>query len=243
MKLVKLDAINSTNTFLKLLAKEEGTSNWTIVTTEYQTKGRGQVTTNWESERGKNLIFSSLIKYSNFQVKHHFYLNCAISLGLINALKKFDIPQLMVKWPNDIMAGNKKLAGILIENSLSDNKIYQSVVGIGLNINQKKFSAALPKAVSMTQILNQKLDRNSILVDIINSVKEQINLLENNEFEQLQKNYESNLFKKNKTQMFEDKNKTKFLGIILGVSNQGMLRIETENRGIREYNFKEVAFL
>jgi len=243
MKLLKLDAINSTNAFLKLLAKEVGTSNWTVVTAEFQTRGRGHVDTKWESERGKNLICSMLIMFLDLKIKNHFYLNCAISIGIFNALTRLNLPQLKVKWPNDIMAGNKKLAGILIENSLINDAIYQSVVGIGVNINQKDFPLSLPKAVSISQLLKKEFDRDAILVDIVSSIKAQIKLLKKNKFEILHQNYEHLLYKNGKIQMFEDNNKNKFLGVILGVSEQGLLKIEIENKSVQEYNLKEIKFL
>jgi len=242
MKLVKLNAINSTNTYLKQLAKEIGTNNWTVVSAEFQTYGRGQVHTKWESDSGKNLIFSILIKLDDFKIKNQFYLNCAISLGIFKVLNKYNLPQLKIKWPNDIMAVNKKIGGILIENSLTGDVVYQTVVGIGLNINQEMFSKGLKKAISMKNILKKEIDRDLILSQIIDSIKAQIVLLEENKFELLHRNYEQQLFKKEKACMFEENGK-QFLGKILGVTNQGLLIIEKENKRINEYNFKEVKFL
>ncbi|MCK4561954.1 MAG: biotin--[acetyl-CoA-carboxylase] ligase [Flavobacteriaceae bacterium] len=242
MKLVKLNAINSTNTYLKELAKETGTSNWTVVSAEFQTSGRGQVQTKWMSDKGKNLIFSVLIEFKALKIKNQFYLNCAISLGVFEALKKYNLPQLMIKWPNDIMAVNKKIGGILIENSLKSDSIYKTVVGIGLNINQELFSKELPKAISMKNLLNREFDRDEILFRIVESIQVQIKLLQENKFELLHRNYELQLFKKDKVCMYEE-NEIKFLGKINGVSNQGLLIIEKENQVIKEYNFKEVKFL
>ncbi len=243
MKLVKLDAINSTSIYLKQLSKEVDVSNWTIVTAEYQTLGRGQMRTKWESEYGKNLIFSVLIKFDDLKVRNQFNLNCAISIGIFNALKEYKLPQLKIKWPNDIMSVNKKLGGILIENSLLNDKIYQSVVGIGLNINQDIYPDYLPKAVSMTQILKNDFDRDEILIQIVNSIKMQIEILNRNEFRTLHQNYENILFKKGKVQMFENKNHLKFIGKIIGVSKQGKLLVNLENESVTEYDFKEIKFI
>lgn len=243
MKLVKLDAINSTNTFLKLLAKDVGTSNWTVVTAEYQSGGRGQIATKWQSDRGKNLICSTLIKFNDFNVNNQFYLNCAVSIGIFNALSKLNIPDLKVKWPNDIMAGSKKIAGILIENSLNGSNIYQSVIGIGLNVNQKKFPKSLSNAISIGEILNKSLDRNILLENIVSSIKEQVKLLKENKFSILHENYEQILYENNEINSFEGKQKNIFSGIIRGVSEQGKLLIETENKNFKSYNFKEIKFL
>ncbi len=243
MKLFKLDAINSTSIYLKQLSKEVDVSNWTIVTAEYQTLGRGQMQTKWESEYGKNLIFSVLIKFDDLKVWNQFNLNCAISIGIFNALKEYKLPQLKIKWPNDIMSVNKKLGGILIENSLLNDKIYQSVVGIGLNINQDIYPDYLPKAVSMKQILKNDFDRDEILFQIVNSIKTQIDILNRGEFKTLHQNYENILFKKGKVQMFENKNHLKFIGQIIGVSKQGKLLVNLENESVMEYDFKEIKFI
>ena len=243
MKLVKLNAINSTSIYLKQLSKGIDICNWTVVTAEYQTSGRGQMQTKWESEQGKNLIFSLLIKFDDLKVKNQFYLNCAISIGIFNALKKYKLPQLNIKWPNDIMSVNKKLGGILIENSLMNDKIYQTIIGIGLNINQEAYPDYLPKAVSMKQILKNDFDRDEILIQIVNSIKMQIEILNRGEFKTLHQNYENVLFKKGKVQMFEDKNQLKFIGKIIGVSKQGKLLVNLENESVMEYDFKEIKFI
>ncbi len=243
MFLVKLDAINSTNSYLKELSKASSTQNWTVVSSEFQNSGRGQINTKWESEKGKNLILSVLIKLDNFKVKNQFYLNCAIALGIYQVLDKYELPQLKLKWPNDIMSVNKKLGGILIENSLMNDRIYQTVVGIGININQKVFPQHLSKAISMKQILKKSMDRSSLLVQIIASLKDQIELLEKDRFEILFENYLDVLFKKNVPSMFENANKQKFLGKILGVSSVGNLIVERENQIIQEFKFKEIKFI
>jgi len=243
MNLVKLDAINSTNSFLKELSKEITTGNWTVVTAEYQTIGRGQLESEWVSDRGKNLMCSVLIKFKNLKIENHFYLNCAVSLGIFNALKSYNLPKLSIKWPNDIMSVNKKLGGILIENSLANDMIYQTVIGIGINVNQEKFPFHLAKAVSMRQVLKKYFDRELILNQIIVSIKEQVILLNQNKFEILHQNYEDVLYKKNSPHMFEHTDKQKFLGKILGITKAGKLVVEKENETIQEYRFKEIKFL
>ncbi len=243
MKLFKLDAINSTSIYLKQLSKGIDISNWTVVTAEYQTSGRGQMQTKWDSKRSKNLIFSMLIKFDNLKASNQFYLNCAISIGIFNALKEYKLPQLKIKWPNDIMSVNKKLGGILIENSLMNDKIYQTVVGVGLNINQVTYPDYLPKAVSMKQILKNDFDRDKILIKIVNSIKTQIDILNQGEFKTLHQNYENVLFKKGKVLMLENKNQLKFLGKLIGVSKQGKLMVELENESVTEFDFKEIKFI
>jgi len=242
MKLFKLDAISSTNTYLRQLSKKSETDNWTIVSAEYQTTGRGQLDTKWVSEKGKNLIFSVLIKYNSLKIQDQFFLNCAVSLGIYNALLPYDLPKLKIKWPNDIMADNKKIGGILIENSLKSDLIYQSIIGIGLNVNQDDFLAYPFKAISIKNLTGTLLDRSILLDKIIKSIKKYIAYLNDKEFAFLHKEYEKALFRINKTHRFQSKDKI-FSGKIIGVAKDGKIQIEDENKLIKKFYFKEVEFL
>jgi len=116
MKVIKLDAIDSTNEFLKGLSSKQQLENFTVVTAENQTKGKGQMGSVWDSEAGKNLTMSVFVKDSLSDVNQIFKLNIGVALAVIEALETFNIPNLMIKWPNDIMSYNFKIAGILIEN-------------------------------------------------------------------------------------------------------------------------------
>jgi len=242
MKLFKLDAINSTNTYLRQLSKNSGTENWTVVSAEYQTLGRGQLENKWISDKGKNLILSILIKCDALKIQNQFYLNCAVSLGIYEALLLYDLPKLKIKWPNDIMADNKKLGGILIENLLKSDCICQSIVGIGLNVNQDDFSPYPFKAVSIKNLKDISTDRDILLHKIIQSIKKYINLLNNKKFDLLHQKYEAVLFQVNKPQMFQSKDLV-FLGKIIGVKNDGKILIEDKNEQIKSFYFKEVKYL
>ena len=243
MILVKLNATNSTSTYLKELSKNDDIKSWTVVAAEFQNSGRGQQETKWVSEKGKNLICSILIQFNDLKIEDQFYLNCAISLGIFTAISRYEIPNLKIKWPNDIMSASKKMGGILVENTLKANLIYQSVVGIGLNINQDEFPNDLPKAISMKQILNDEIDRAELLNNIVRSLKKQIEILNNKKFELLHKNYENELFKIGKVHTFEDSKMKKFVGKLLGVSKQGQLLVELEDETIKYFGFKEIKFL
>jgi BirA family biotin operon repressor/biotin-[acetyl-CoA-carboxylase] ligase len=148
MQLIKLDAIDSTNEFLKGLSSNQLLENFTVVTAEIQTKGKGQMGAVWDSEPSKNLIMSVLITDFVTDINQIFDVNIAISLAVIKALEDFDIPELSIKWPNDIMSYHKKIGGILIENTIKSDGSINSIVGLGLNINQMNFEN-LPKASSL----------------------------------------------------------------------------------------------
>ena len=140
MHIIKLNAIDSTNSYLKNMVEINNLENYTVVTAESQNAGRGQLGTVWESEYGKNLTFSMLVRVKGFKIEDQFYLSMAISLGVLNALKPNVNNLLYVKWPNDILAEKDKLCGILIENVLSGSNIKHSIIGVGLNVNQDQFS-------------------------------------------------------------------------------------------------------
>ncbi|WP_269223286.1 biotin--[acetyl-CoA-carboxylase] ligase [Flavobacterium sp. IMCC34518] len=241
MKLIKLDAIDSTNEFLKGLSSTEDIQNFTVVTAENQLKGKGQMGSVWESELGKNLIMSVLVKDFLRDNESFFNLNVVISLSVIRALEKINIPELSIKWPNDIMSANKKIGGILIENSIKGDGVITSIVGLGLNINQVQFDD-LPRASSLALICNLYFDKEVILFSIIEEMEamiaeySQIDLL-------LWEEYTNKLFKIGVPAAFTDENEVNFMGIIKGVSEIGKLQILLEDDGIFEYNLKEVQML
>jgi BirA family biotin operon repressor/biotin-[acetyl-CoA-carboxylase] ligase len=241
MKLIKLDAIDSTNEFLKGLSNKEDIQNFTVVTAENQLKGKGQMGSKWDSEVGKNLVMSVLVKDFLFDNELVFNLNVVVSLSVIRALKKYNIPELSIKWPNDIMSANKKIGGILIENSLKGDGTISSIVGIGLNVNQTHFEN-LPRASSLALICNSNFDKEEILFSIVAQMEEAIGDFENRA-SFMWEEYANELFRMGVPTAFSDENENNFMGIIQGVSSNGMLRIILEDDSICEYNLKEVQML
>ena len=173
MKLIKLDAIDSTNDFLKALSASQELENFTVVTAENQTKGKGQMGAVWNSEKSKNLIMSVFVKDLLLNVEAIYLLNIATSLAIIQVLKDQKINHLKIKWPNDIMSDNFKLAGILIENSFKSDGSITSIIGVGLNVNQTNFEN-LPKASSMAVVSNSYFDKDQLVELIVNQLKENI---------------------------------------------------------------------
>ncbi len=242
MQLIKLDAIDSTNDFLKSLSGSQIVENFTVVTAEDQTKGKGQMGAKWVSETGKNLIMSILIKDLLLDIHQIYNLNVAVSLGVISALEKFDIPNLSIKWPNDIMSANKKVGGILIENSIKTNGEIISIVGLGLNVNQINFEE-LPKASSLAVIAKANFDKEAILFEIVENFKRNVSQLMNHESDVLWTNYNSKLFKKGIPMPFEDQNGQQFMGIIQDVNRFGRLQILLEDDSIATFDIKEIVML
>ncbi len=239
----KLDATNSTNSYLKELVRQGAPGNWTVVSTRKQMQGRGQQGAVWFSDRGKNLTFSILIKEIGLKASDQFLLNCAVSQGIFRAMKAFDIPRLKVKWPNDIMSGSSKLAGILIENSLVSDRITHSIVGIGLNVNQEEFPSYLPDAVSMKQRTQNHYDLNAILKTLVDCIKAEIGLIETGQYETLRTNYTEHMYRRNAPHMFRVPTGQPFLAEITGTTDKGLLVLRKEDGSQAFYSFKEIEYL
>jgi BirA family biotin operon repressor/biotin-[acetyl-CoA-carboxylase] ligase len=241
MKLIKLDAIDSTNEFLKGLSNNQLVENLTVVTAERQTKGKGQMGSEWVSEPSKNLIMSVLVKGFLLDSSQVFDINIAVSVSIIQALETLNIPELSIKWPNDIMSYNKKIGGVLIENSIKSNGDINSIVGLGLNVNQTNFED-LPKATSLALICSTSFDKEEILLKIIEKLEINIQFWNQNK-DLMWMDYTEKLFKKGIPMPFSDEKQQNFMGIIQGVSSIGKLQILFENDAVSEFDIKEIQML
>ncbi|CAL2104386.1 Biotin-protein ligase [Tenacibaculum sp. 190130A14a] len=242
MKIIKLSAIDSTNSFLKEMAENSVIDNFTTVVAERQTKGRGQMNSKWVSEEGKNLTFSTFVRFESLLFEQHRYLSFAVALSVFEAVKSLGINRLTIKWPNDIMSGNKKIGGILIENSLSRNLIVSSIIGIGLNVNQDFFTEELPNATSIRNIIGQEISKEKVFQLILERLQSNIKLLNKKEEDILETRYLNNLYKKNIPSMFKTMEGKLFMGKIIGVSQEGKLQLELEDETLKEFDLKEVSF-
>ena len=243
MQLIKLDAIGSTNNYLKQLAHEEQLEDFTVVVCRHQTQGRGQKGNHWVSKKDKNLTISILKKFDSLDANQSFGLNCLVSLVIYHVLNELTIPEVKVKWPNDIMSGNKKLCGILIENSLSGTRIKQSTIGIGLNVNQIKFDG-LTNATSLK--LSSGIDYNLeyLLNETLDKLKQYFDLKLPHGLKELKKQYEKVLFRSNEwSEFFTPLDKSFFTGMIKGITESGQLQIQTKDGDIRTFNFKEIRMI
>ena len=242
MKVIKLDAIDSTNEFLKGLSSKQQLENFTVVTAENQTKGKGQMGSVWDSEVGKNLTMSVFVKDSLSDVNQIFKLNIGVALAVIEALETFNIPNLKIKWPNDIMSYNFKIAGILIENSIKSDGTVHSIVGLGLNVNQINFEN-LQKASSLAVICDAQFDKEKIRDEVVEKIKRNIAIVNGGDTTSLWLEYTNRLFKKGIPMPFKDNSNQNFMGIIQGVSAYGKLQILLEDDSIAEFSIKEVQML
>ncbi|MDG1226543.1 MAG: biotin--[acetyl-CoA-carboxylase] ligase [Polaribacter sp.] len=243
MKIIKLDTVVSTNSFLKDLSVSTALENFTVVVTQKQTKGRGQQKNEWLSEPYKNLTFSVFTTLKDVKIIHKKYLNFAISLAIYKVLFDKNIPKISIKWPNDLMAANKKICGILIENTFFGDQIKSTIIGIGLNVNQEKFPASLRNVTSLKLATLKETDLNALLHEILAELQSNLKLLESKDFHLLEEQYLNVLYKKNIPTMFKTSDDEIFMGIISGISDQGNLQIQLEDDSIKEFGIKEVSML
>ncbi len=242
MNIIKLDAIPSTNIYLKELLSQLPLENYTVVVAEDQTQGRGQRGSKWVAESGTNLTFSVLIKDLLLRAEDIFNLNIMVSVSIFKALEYFKINSLAIKWPNDILSGNKKIGGVLIENIFKSNGDVLSVVGIGLNVNQKSF-IDFPQASSMALVSGRDFDKETVLRVVIEQLMFYSNKLRHNGSAEIWNEYHCYLFKKDVPSMFELPSKKKFLGMIHSVSPIGELQVIKDDQSMHHFRLKEIKML
>ncbi len=240
MNLIKLSATASTNTCLKKMASEISLEDETVVWADTQTEGRGQRGNSWYSETGKSLTFSVLKRFSELPAETGSAINFAVSLGIMDALKSLEIPSVAVKWPNDIMSYDKKICGILVQNQLKGGLISSSVIGIGINVNNLKLDS-LPNAGSMRLVANREFDLKTVFDKVVESVLKELRLLSLESSEELRKNYEYFLFRKDKRSEFLLSDGSERSGVIRGVNRLGQLEVELNDGLRRSFQLKEIS--
>lgn len=242
MKLITLPSIDSTNRYLKDLVHSEAVlPDYLTVFTPVQTAGVGQYGAKWQSEPNTNLTFSTLFIPKNLTIERAFILNMLVPLTVVKVLKAQNIAA-EIKWPNDIIIERKKVGGILIENIVQGQQIVKSVIGIGLNVNQRDFSG-LPKASSLANITGRVFKVKKLLKEVMNALEEMLEEVSTTSFEQVYEEYQEYLFQKGKVAAFRPKTGKDFMGIIRGVTPNGALIVATETEEIKQFQLKEVELL
>ncbi len=239
--IIRIPSADSTNNYANGQLQANTLPDGTVFLAYEQTAGRGQMSNFWESEPGKNLTFS-IVAFPDFlEIRHQFLLSKVVALGIYTALSKY-VDKLRIKWPNDIYAGEKKLGGILIENSIMYSSIKSSVIGIGINVNQTGFKSNAPNPVSLKNLTNQHFDCESVLSEILSGIDRFYSLLRNGAEEQIDQEFISVLYRLNEKHWFRSEQE-KFEGEIIGVNEIGQLLIRKQNGEILDFHFKEVEFL
>jgi BirA family biotin operon repressor/biotin-[acetyl-CoA-carboxylase] ligase len=236
--LVFVPECHSTNNLALQLSQQPSAVDGTVVITNHQTAGKGQRGNTWEAEPGLNLTFSIILKPKFLPVDKQFYLNIVICLALRDYLKE-KIPDITyIKWPNDILVHQRKISGVLIENQLQGSAIANSIVGIGLNINQMHFES--PQATSITLITHKQLDLADELPLLLGHIESRYLQLRHDKFQMLMNSYLEALYLRNESHTFVSQG-ISFDGIIQDLDASGRLRIKAGGE-FRSFGIQEIRY-
>ncbi len=235
------DSLESTNEKLKEITEEKDIPEFSVVMAGHQTAGKGQEGNSWESEKGKNLTVSILLKPDFLSPANQFYISKIVSIALLWILKELSIES-KIKWPNDIYVGDKKIAGILIENKIMGNTLSESIVGIGLNVNQQEFLSGAKNPVSIKDILNKDVDINDTLENLLEKLMFLYKGPYEGETDTIDEAYLKNLYRREGIFSFRDIN-GEFQAEISDIETSGILVLRDTKGNVRRYAFKEVEFV
>ena len=247
IKFVRLEEADSTNDYLRRHIKENVEKSICVAIAEKQTAGRGAGTNTWESEPGKNLTFSILIHPNHIKPSEQFLISMAISNAItrmVSHLQWHQNAQLpcRVKWPNDVYVGDKKICGILIENTLSNNLIKDCIIGVGLNVNQTEFVSDAPNPASLKQFLGYELDKEDVLTHLLDNFERQMINIDHGQEMSVREEYADNLYRKDGFYKYKDKD-GEFEAKIERIDDDGHLVLCDTAGNLRRYGFKEVEFV
>lgn len=235
-----IDEVISTNHYLAHLPNNDNLPEGFMVVTDFQKSGRGQAENVWESERGLNILCSTWFSFEFLEPVNQFYISKAAAIAC-KELLGFLGSAVTLKWPNDIYVGDKKAGGILIENSIVGNSITNTIVGIGLNVNQTKFSDALPNPVSLKMITGEIYNLQNLVKELQLYLIHWFNILQDRQFELIDEAYVESLYRKTGKWPFRVGNSV-FEAEISNVLSSGQLVLKT-NEGEKTFWFKEVEFV
>ena len=240
--IIRVKVVDSTNNYLKKLVHDEHPEEGSMVITKFQSAGRGQMGNGWASKAGKNLLLSLLIYPDNLLANEQFIISRMASLAVKNCLDQF-VDDIRIKWPNDIYWKDKKIAGMLIENDVQGRYIQNSVIGIGININQPSFPEDLPNPVSLRQITGTENDIDNIADIFVREFFLLYREFQDGKTTQIEDEYMLDLYRVNDYYWFKDEGGS-FKAKVKEVMPSGHLVLETMDEGdLRQYAFKEVSFI
>ncbi|MFI3331696.1 MAG: biotin--[acetyl-CoA-carboxylase] ligase [Rikenellaceae bacterium] len=233
----KFQELESTNS----QAQDKRYSHGDIIWSLAQSKGRGQKGNKWDSAPGENLTFTLILEPENIKAREQFSLLEALALGVVDLLAEYQITA-QVKWTNDIYVGDKKICGILIDNDVCGDNLSRSIVGIGLNVNQEKFSDWVPNPTSIKNLTAKENNLQQVLELLYEKLAQRYQMLEQGENQEIHKEYHKKMYLLNKWHEYTEANGTKIYGRILGTETNGELKIELQDGQIKGYMFKEISF-
>ena len=237
-----VEEVVSTNLLMKELEKENLLKNGDVLRAVNQTGGIGQTGNFWESEAGKNLTFSLFLDTHFLAASEVFLLNKVVSIAIRDFLVEMNVSDVKIKWPNDVYVGDKKIAGMLTHNSFMGDKLENSIIGIGLNLNQIEFVSNAPNLVSLKQITQKSYTLEEELNSLLQFIYLRIIQLAKGDFRQINEDYLKYFYGLNEKRKFKDEGGI-FFGIIKGVDSFGQLLIEKDTKELATYDVKAVEFL
>lgn len=242
-ELIRVMETDSTNNLIRMYDHALCEKEFIVVSTDYQTQGRGQRGNHWESERGKNLLFSISCQPTFLLPHQQFLISQIISLSIVNEFyKSRHLRGFSIKWPNDIYWNKRKLGGILIENDLAENCIARSIIGVGLNINQTRFNSDAINSVSTLQISGAHYKRIYLLEKILQNFENYYRILQTGKVGAIREEYRNSLLRSKGTHIYRDAHGT-FEASIDHVEDNGLMVLRDTTGQLRSYSFKELTYV
>lgn len=242
MKMVFVNETDSTNSYIKQVAADSK-GETLVVWTDFQTAGRGCGTNSWESEPGKNLTFSIMVRPQHIAPRDQFILSMAHAVALKRTLSQY-IDDVRVKWPNDIYWRDSKLCGTLIETTLEAQHIKTCIIGTGINVNQQVFRSDAPNPVSLCQILGHEMDRETILHRVAELTDELVSQAADGGAEAIRDEYRSALYRRGEIHPYRLPSGEQRMLRLDDVSDDGhLLLFSADSKEHLAFAFKEVQFV
>ena len=237
MRVIRLDTVDSTNTYLHAYRGDEDV----VVTARHQTAGRGQGGNRWEDAEGQNLLFSIQIRPVEVAIGHQFVLAMAEALALKRALDAY-ADGMELKWPNDIYHRDRKLSGTLIETAVSGGRLKRMILGTGINVNQRSFTSDAPNPVSLSQITGSDESIDHLLERILQAFDDYYRRVQEGDYAGISREYHEALYRRKGFYRYRDAD-GEFDAELVGVAYDGRLSLRDSEGRQRSYAFKEVEFI
>lgn len=241
-EVLHLEVVESTHAMLQQMTERGELVCGRVLSADFQTGGRGQGSNSWHSKYGQNILMSLCWCPAALSASRQFGISVAVSMAVVKMLKQHKIPEVRIKWPNDIWSGDRKLAGLLVSNTISGNMIAQSIVSLGLNVNEPEFPAELPNPVSMRMLSGLEYDCMMLMRSLLELIREHLGLLDRGNIDALEEEFRLNLLGLGQKRVFS------VAGIITtcmieGVDEYGRLRLMHHDGTISAYDMSEIKML
>lgn len=223
-------------------ARRSQYGHFDVVWAEHQSAGRGQRGHTWHSHEGENITFSVVLTPTFLPIVEQFLLSEVVALALVDTLVDYGV-ECRIKWTNDIYAQDRKIVGVLIEHTLLGDRLSRTIVGVGINVNQRSFSPELPNPTSMAIERGEVFDREEVLRCFMRHLELLYGLLEGGDKRGVEERYRQTMYHLNEEHTYAYPSGETFRATIRGVRPSGELLLEHTDGVVREYAFKEVEFV